>query len=295
MRKRFAGFRAKELCKSLTFVPLGMHGNIKHQSCNDQQVWHMGDDVSNITFCYQVQQMFDDAEALLNCTAFVDLLKNWIHIGKICSMQIERMLALIKKSATEDTVNVEKLTSSGFLTQWNVKHLAAGGQSAKFRLTKDLVKAGAPLKCATTARKNLVKKTGKRRGHILFANRVQADVQRRGVTLSRELAATMRSEASSAFKGLSADMRERFTHASHHNPNNEPFLPDAPELERYNTCDGQLLMGLSTPKFAIDPDKAEKFIIKQLGDDCVGGFTKYEKLLREQFMDLIFIPDAGRS
>ena len=66
-------------------------------------------------------------------------MRHWYKEGKVTSMEIERELALIKCSAPNMRATVERHSASGFLSEWNLARLQAGGRDMKCITMEELV------------------------------------------------------------------------------------------------------------------------------------------------------------
>lgn len=95
--------------------------------------------------------------------ALTKALDIWIATGRIGNMGTERLLALIRKAAPAKCV-VERLLASGFLTQLQSKHLAAGGHDVRKTTRRRLLDKGAPLR-AGRARGRSVAPSAASRSH----------------------------------------------------------------------------------------------------------------------------------
>ena len=93
-------------------------------------------------------------------------MRNWSEVGKLTSMHVERLLALIKRSVEAKRPPAERVCSSGALTQRHAEHIAAGGREAKVLDLEDLLNAGAPL----NANRAHVAKPLEGRVHIEYMN-----------------------------------------------------------------------------------------------------------------------------
>lgn len=67
---------------------------------------------------------------------------------KVCNMQLERLLARLKKSLSGKHPQVERVVGAGVLTQYQHLHLKAGGTHPAAMKRKDLIADGVPLVAA---------------------------------------------------------------------------------------------------------------------------------------------------
>lgn len=77
-------------------------------------------------FCSKVAQIFPDAQSLRQDARFRRLLVTWACSYSFTDMYTERLLAQIRKSTDDDDVDVERVCSNGFLTQFMQEHRRKG-------------------------------------------------------------------------------------------------------------------------------------------------------------------------
>ena len=110
-------------------------------------------------------EFYISAEDLTYDMEFAWLMQNWNLVAMLCSMQVERLLARVKSCTQTKRPPAERVCASGFLSEWNAAHLAAGGRNTKYFEAGDLIQAGAPLNAASDDAEGMPKRA---RGNILY-------------------------------------------------------------------------------------------------------------------------------
>ncbi len=89
--------------------------------------------------------LFKTAAALLACVEFRLAIAEWGRTSRITNMATERLLAMIKHAAPGHAPSIERMCSTGFLTQLIASHKKLGRSDPRYHFTKDAVRKGAPL------------------------------------------------------------------------------------------------------------------------------------------------------
>ena len=233
---------------------------------------------------------YPTAIAMLSDEELIDVLGNWTEVALICSMQVERLIALIKKSVEAKRPPTERLCSSGFITQWSAKHVAAGGQNPKIVDPQAMVNAGAPLNF--THKKKSIPSEG--RGHIEYISTKYAERKlHNGGRFSKEAGIQVQKELALEYRTLSLGDRLLWDHQAK-NRSGGPDLLDVPfPVDNYDRNRAGVLWGLTTTKQVVIPELAKEMLLTIPGIVRVGGLNSYKDIMRKRLLEDIFIEDDG--
>jgi len=103
---------------------------------------------------------------MFNAQSFKMLMRRFGRVGRLCNMQTERLLALIKASTDLKSPTLDRVISSGFLTQLRTEHMNAGGSDPRYVTGTALKEDGAPLQSSVRSSNH----PNKVRPCILYAN-----------------------------------------------------------------------------------------------------------------------------
>lgn len=94
-------------------------------------------------FSCKVRARFASADAMLQCSDFVEGVRLWARTSHVTNMHIERLLALIKRAAGgRKPWPLERYMADGLLTQFISSHLAAGGRDPRVWTRSNLTDEG---------------------------------------------------------------------------------------------------------------------------------------------------------
>ena len=82
-------------------------------------------------FGAKVRRLITSRDGFKCDKAIAAAIKDWSTHTKLCNMQTERLLSLIKKSCPDAKPSVEKICAKGLLTQHLRDHMAAGGEDPR--------------------------------------------------------------------------------------------------------------------------------------------------------------------
>ena len=239
----------------------------------------------------KVWMRYDTPDAIVNDIDFEHLMANWSAIAGVCSMDVERLIALIKAAIEVKRPPAERVCASGFLSQWHTEHLAAGGRDAKFHKRTDLVASGAPLNSAGVS-KNQKATPNEGRGHIEYMNLKYAERKAaNGGPFPREQALQLRRQLCNEYWTLPLDEQQKYEFVSRNKVETDISLPAEPtpsEALLYDRNNRGVLWGNSCLTDAINPAEAERILLKEwLGTPFaeLGGFNSYAKRLRQRLVD----------
>ena len=148
----------------------------------------------------KVWNHFPTGQAMLDDWEFLQLMSNWDERHKLCSMQVERLLALIKKSVEEGRPPAERICASGFLNQWLSEHLSAGGDDPRINSEKAAISVGAPLNRAATATADSLPEKG--RGFLKYMHEQYALKKREHGPFSKQEARELQAALCNEFWSL---------------------------------------------------------------------------------------------
>ena len=103
---------------------------------------------------------------MFNAQSFKMLMRRFGRVGRLCNMQTERLLALIKASTDLKSPSLDRIVSSGFLTQLRQEHMNAGGADPRCVTGIALKEDGAPLRSSLHSSKQ----PSKVRPCLVYAN-----------------------------------------------------------------------------------------------------------------------------
>jgi hypothetical protein len=145
------------------------------------------------------QEMHDDPEYLLTMSHFGE------H-GKLCNMQMERMLATIRQACPGRSPALEMLLEKGYISQILGEHLSSRGDDPRIATRENLIAEGVPLRASKETHK-------KRRGNdpaFLFANRKVAELRRSHGALTQPARRTAWASYHDAFQDEPAAIQLEF-------------------------------------------------------------------------------------
>ena len=108
----------------------------------------------------KVRRMAPTWQELLNHRGLMAALTTWSWVAKLSNMHLERLLALIRKSAPQRCF-LERLLATGHLTQILSRHRSAGGSDIRRITRKQLVQLSVPIRATSKVlkKKNKPKQT----------------------------------------------------------------------------------------------------------------------------------------
>jgi hypothetical protein len=216
------------------------------------------------------------------------LMSNFGSVGRCTSMAVERVLAKYKHATPMKHPHAERFSAAGMLSQWSGEHLADGGWDTKTIKVQDLIADyQTPIHFNKT---QSFKQPGRARPEKLYAiDEYHALLQRRGVkSLPWAEHVEARRQFERDFASLPAGQQDLYKARASGNASD---LDLPPSIGRYN-LEGDLLWGVSERRHPIRPELAAELIKELKGTSEVGGFSSYESLLRERFLDKLLVEDV---
>ena len=129
-------------------------------------------------FSLKARDLFGSAEAMCSSGCFRACIRSWRR-SPLSNMHLERLLALIKRSAPGRSPNVERMLSSGYLTQVLTDHVTHGQRDPRVFDVERLLADGVPLEQGTSSVCTPVKRKGPSEGMIWSNEKVSKECQRR--------------------------------------------------------------------------------------------------------------------
>ena len=240
----------------------------------------------------KIYNFYETAEQMASDEDLIELMGNWVEVSRITSMDVERLLALIKKSVSKKRAAAERICSSGMLTQWHASHISAGGADPKIVKLSDLIQAGAPLKAAKE--KKPIPTKG--RGHIEYCNeKYQERVQQNGGSFEKVAGLDLRKLLCAEYWGLPHLERQKWDSLAQSGDAENLCMPHAPErVDDYDRNQGGVLWNLSTKANIVNPELAKALLENYPGITHVGGLNSFSDVMRTRFLESLIVEDDGK-
>jgi hypothetical protein len=175
----------------------------------------------------KLREFYAGPRDLVSCAAFKSLMQAWSWESPICNMDLERLLARIRKSSPGNPPHVERLLSSGFLSQVLHTHTMGGGEDPRLVSRKAFLQEGVPLRAGRTELPR-EPQPQKRRKKLLAMNEKISQACRERLRIGQapytiEQINAARADICTAFESMPEADRERFAAQAQDAP--------APELD----------------------------------------------------------------
>lgn len=262
-------------------------------------------DTMHVRHMYQVRGLFNSARQLLDDRNFADMLQEWLATCRLDNMHVERLFALLKSALGHVKHPLaEKIGCIGVLAQWRREHRSVLGDDAGVTTRKSLLAEGAPIKSNKRSKVSVnqdAKAGGGGGGFMTYLKKLNAARLDSDGPLDREAYNIWVAELSRRWSLLSdveqamykAEEAHNVEHRRHH------VAPDADEvtkqkLQKLQEC----LLGLADERTPLSLSEFLSAVRQELGlvgDANVGGFTRYEAIMREAFCKKLFVRDKGDS
>lgn len=230
----------------------------------------------------KLRAKYSSAQEFLDDQDLMNLLTSWAVHGKVCSMHVERLFALIRQSVPDSSPSAERICSGGFLSQVLKQHRHAGGVAPGTFQRKDAIALGVPIRSNVQEACSQPKRA---RGHLTFINKQireeSAELARSGGRMTRAQASARRRELGAEFRALSADEQKSLTdeavaeatlHASR--------VSEEAALAEGGQYKADELWNIGVRSSPLCPDLARRLVQEKLGDD--GPVHGLQKGLNQQ-------------
>ena len=239
----------------------------------------------------KVPLVYGSLSELKACVCFKSAVSHLGVHAKACNMNLERLLALVKKSTLGRLPYAERVCAAGLATQWLRPHLREGGSDPRTTTRTQLIDLGVPLACSkakTSAHKGFLCAS------IRFANAelTKVRLQRASANqpkLTRPEVHALTRQFNDSFKHQTDDARKHFEDLAE----SKHAMSLDTGVEESKTYNASRRWDLCSDAEAILEERLLEVYTANAGSENLGGFSRTAERLRQQFVENIVIHDQG--
>jgi hypothetical protein len=252
----------------------------------------------NPLFAAKLKRLWPSADAMASDAVFWNGFKNSARKTTVTNMDIERLLALFRKSCSGKFGNItaEHIAGASYLSQWLREHIEAGGHDPRSHVRGDAERD----MVATVHKRKLDAKhvterecRGGARASFIYANSVTQDEKAIGIVRDSSDLHKRKAELYAGFKDLPLTEQERWAQKSDECKSAKLARRNSPEADDaiYHPC----LWNLSDRENPLSNEQFLQTVVKNSTrpvNEC-SGLQSWAPELRTKFQAGLFVTDQG--